>query len=137
MHISNIVLNLNNKIASVILTNDNTIFTIPTQKYSVRENILYINSSINQSYSILINAITVTNDSEVQTNLIHTQFNSRAVNSPCNAQEVFLKAIYVDTMIRIYECIVPVKYIFNESVELLISSNFSSPVIYASLSLEN
>lgn len=121
--IPNIVLNINNRIASIILSTD------INEQYRICDNILYLNSLYYQNYTITLYSISLTNDAELTANMIHTRFTIRPVNAP-DIQQVYFKSIYSNTMIRSYTCLMPVMYTFNESCDIILDNNYSSPILY-------
>lgn len=138
MHISNISINIHNRIAHIIL--DNTVFnnTNSSLDYMLDDDTLYINSNLHSTYSILVNSITMTNDASVCANIIFIRFFSMPpINAADSQQQIVLKTIYNDTMVRIYESIVPTKYTFNASTDIFVSDNYSAPTMYLTLTFSN
>lgn len=136
MHISNLDVEIHNRCLHIVLSSDITNIFTNNEKYIIASNTLFINSIVNTTYSILINAMQTSNDSDNCAKTVTLYYSNNSINSSSTPQTL-MKSIFDNTFTRIYETLVPVKYTFNKSIDILLDNNYSSPILFVHLFLEN
>ena len=136
MHISNLDVDINNRCLHIVLSSDIINTFVNNEKYIILSNTLLINSTINSAYSILLNAMQTSNDSDNCAKTVTLYYSGNPINSSSTPQTL-MKSIFDNTFTRIYETLVPVKYTFNKSIDILLDNNYSSPTLFVHLFLEN
>lgn len=136
MHISNIDVAVIDRCLHIVLSSDIINTFVNNEKYIIVSNTIFINSTINSTYSILLNAMQTSNDSDSYAKTVTLYYSGCPINSSSSPQ-TFMKSIFDNTFTRIYETLVPVKYTFNTSIDILLDNNYSSPILFVHLFLEN